>query len=112
MIDKEIQSPEQAVIDIVDGSCVMIGGFGSAGMPDQLIDLLFDRGATDLTIISNNAGNGETGLAALMKHRRVYTDMAIFEIIHKECRVVELADGLTLSELEQKVDVKLRYSLS
>jgi 3-oxoadipate CoA-transferase alpha subunit len=71
MIDKEIQSPEQAVIDIVDGSCVMIGGFGSAGMPDQLIDLLIDRGATDLTIISNNAGNGETGLAALMKHRRV-----------------------------------------
>ena len=54
MIDKEIQSPEQAVIDIVDGSCVMIGGFGSAGMPDQLIDLLIDRGATDLTIISKD----------------------------------------------------------
>ena len=43
---------------------------------------------------------------------RIYTDMAIFEIIRKECRVVELADGLTLSELEQKIGVKLRYSLS
>src|SRR5262245_22306840 len=49
----------------------MIGGFGSAGMPVQLIDALIEQGARDLTIVSNNAGNGETGLAALLKRRRV-----------------------------------------
>jgi 3-oxoadipate CoA-transferase alpha subunit len=49
----------------------MIGGFGNAGMPSELIDALIDQGARDLTIINNNAGNGETGLAALLKARRV-----------------------------------------
>ena len=49
----------------------MIGGFGTAGMPDELIDALIGRGGGDLTIISNNAGNGETGVAALMKEKRV-----------------------------------------
>ncbi|PZU57650.1 MAG: 3-oxoadipate CoA-transferase [Sphingobium sp.] len=71
MIDKGIGSPQQAVADIRDGASVMIGGFGTAGMPDQLIDALIDRGVGDLTIINNNAGNGEAGVAALIKAGRV-----------------------------------------
>lgn len=61
----------QAVADIEDGSTVLIGGFGMAGMPVALIDALIDHGATDLTVVSNNAGNGDTGLAALLAARRV-----------------------------------------
>ena len=67
MIDKGFRSPAEAVADIHDGASVMIGGFGTAGMPDELIDALIDRGVGNLTIINNNAGNGETGLAALIK---------------------------------------------
>jgi len=71
VIDKTVASVEAAVADIKDGATVMIGGFGTAGMPDQLIDALIAHGARDLTIVNNNAGNGETGLAALLKARRV-----------------------------------------
>lgn len=71
VIDKRMDSAEAAVAGIADGASVMIGGFGTAGMPDDLIAALIARGARDLTIISNNAGNGEAGLAALMKERRV-----------------------------------------
>ena len=71
MIDKQAASAEAAVADIFDGAAVMIGGFGTAGMPDQLIDALIARGVGDLTIINNNAGNGETGLAALIREGRV-----------------------------------------
>jgi 3-oxoadipate CoA-transferase alpha subunit len=71
MIDKSIESAEAAVADIHDGASVMIGGFGTAGMPDQLIDALIARGAGDLTIINNNAGNGEQGVAALIREGRV-----------------------------------------
>ena len=71
MIDKTVTSVEAAVADIPDGATVMIGGFGTAGMPDQLIDALIGHGARNLTIVNNNAGNGETGLAALLKARRV-----------------------------------------
>ena len=60
-----------AVADINDGSTVLIGGFGMAGMPVALIDALIDHGATELTVVSNNAGNGDTGLAALLAARRV-----------------------------------------
>ncbi|MEU4689195.1 3-oxoacid CoA-transferase subunit A [Actinoplanes sp. NPDC023714] len=60
-----------AVAGIEDGSTVLIGGFGMAGMPVQLIDALIDQGATDLTVVSNNAGNGDTGLAALLAKGRV-----------------------------------------
>jgi 3-oxoadipate CoA-transferase alpha subunit len=56
---------------IHDGATIMIGGFGNAGMPRELIDGLIDQGATDLTIVNNNAGNGDTGLAALLAARRV-----------------------------------------
>ncbi|TFW32883.1 3-oxoacid CoA-transferase subunit A [Massilia horti] len=71
MIDKTFESLERAVADIPDGATVMIGGFGNAGMPTALIDALLAQGARDLTIVNNNAGNGETGLAALLKARRV-----------------------------------------
>jgi 3-oxoadipate CoA-transferase alpha subunit len=71
MIDKTFESLEKAVADIHDGATVMIGGFGNAGMPSSLIDALIAQGARDLTIVNNNAGNGETGLAALLKAKRV-----------------------------------------
>ena len=71
MIDKTIESAAAAVADIHDGAAVMIGGFGTAGMPAELIDALIAQGARDLTIVNNNAGNGETGVAALLKARRV-----------------------------------------
>ncbi len=71
MIDKIVQSLEAAVAGIRDGSTVLVGGFGTAGMPFALVDALIAQGARDLTIVSNNAGNGETGLAALLKAGRV-----------------------------------------
>lgn len=78
MIDKTVASPKAAVADIFDGASVMIGGFGTAGMPDQLIDALIERGVCDLTIISNNAGNGEAGVAALIKAGRVQKTICSF----------------------------------
>ncbi|MYT74923.1 MULTISPECIES: 3-oxoacid CoA-transferase subunit A [unclassified Streptomyces] len=64
-------TPDEAVAGIEDGSTVLVGGFGMAGMPVELIDALIRQGATDLTVVSNNAGNGDTGLAALLAKRRV-----------------------------------------
>lgn len=61
----------EAVAGIEDGSTVLVSGFGMAGMPVELIDALIDQGAGDLTVVSNNAGNGDTGLAALLAKRRV-----------------------------------------
>ena len=71
MIDKTVASLSSAVAGVQDGATVMIGGFGTAGMPSELIDALIAQGAKDLTIVNNNAGNGETGLAALLKAGRV-----------------------------------------
>jgi 3-oxoadipate CoA-transferase alpha subunit len=71
VIDKTLSICRDAVADIHDGATVMIGGFGRAGMPDELIDALIDQGARDLTIVNNNAGNGDSGLAALIAHQRV-----------------------------------------
>ncbi len=71
MIDKIVASPEAALADVPDGATVMIGGFGNAGMPATLIDALIARGARDLTIVNNNAGNADAGLAALIKAKRV-----------------------------------------
>jgi 3-oxoadipate CoA-transferase alpha subunit len=71
VIDKISESLEAAVADVQDGATVMIGGFGNAGMPSALIDALLAHGARDLTIVNNNAGNGDTGLAALLKAKRV-----------------------------------------
>lgn len=71
MIDKSVSTLADAVAGINDGATIMIGGFGPAGQPTQLIDALIAQGARDLTIINNNAGNGEIGLAALLKAGRV-----------------------------------------
>ena len=71
MIDKTFESLESAVAGIHDGATVMIGGFGNAGMPAALIDALIAQGARELTIVNNNAGNGDTGLAALLAAKRV-----------------------------------------
>lgn len=67
MINKLHDSVDEALADIPDGATVMIGGFGQAGQPVELIDGLIRHGATDLTIVNNNAGNGEVGLALLIK---------------------------------------------
>ncbi len=71
MINKRFQGPREAVADIRDGATVMIGGFGEAGSPIELIHALIDQGAKALTVISNNTGSGEVGLAALLKAERV-----------------------------------------
>jgi 3-oxoadipate CoA-transferase alpha subunit len=68
---KVMASPAEAVAGIRDGATVLVGGFGMAGMPVRLIDALIDSGVGDLTIVSNNAGNGDTGLAALLAAGRV-----------------------------------------
>lgn len=70
-MNKICPSLEAAVADVPDGASIMIGGFGDAGVPFQLIDALVAQGAKDLTIISNNAGTGEVGIAALIKYDRV-----------------------------------------
>jgi 3-oxoadipate CoA-transferase alpha subunit len=71
MIDKTVPTVTDALRGVADGATVMIGGFGGAGQPNELIDALIEQGARDLTIVNNNAGNGETGLAALLKAGRV-----------------------------------------
>lgn len=71
MINKQVSSPAEAVADVFDGATVMVGGFGEAGSPIELIHALIDQGATDLTVVSNNTGSGEVGLAALLKAGRV-----------------------------------------
>ena len=71
MIDKTNASLMDAISKIADGNTVMIGGFGPAGQPAELIDALIEHGAKDLTIVNNNAGNGDLGLAALLKAGRV-----------------------------------------
>jgi 3-oxoadipate CoA-transferase alpha subunit len=65
------QTTDEAVAGIEDGSTVLVGGFGLAGMPFDLVDALIRQGAMDLTIVSNNAGNGDVGLAALLKAGQV-----------------------------------------
>jgi 3-oxoadipate CoA-transferase alpha subunit len=71
MINKLVASATEALADIRDGATVMIGGFGTAGQPNELIDALIETGAKDLVIVNNNAGNGDTGLAALLANKRV-----------------------------------------
>jgi 3-oxoadipate CoA-transferase alpha subunit len=71
MIDKQLASPAEAVVDVFDGATVMIGGFGEAGSPIELVHALIDQGARDLTVVNNNTGSGEVGLAALIKAERV-----------------------------------------
>jgi 3-oxoadipate CoA-transferase alpha subunit len=71
LINKQWPSAAEAVADIANGSTVMIGGFGASGSPIELIHALIDHGSTDLTLVNNNAGNGEVGLAALIANGQV-----------------------------------------
>ena len=71
MIDKRVGSLAEAVEGIPDGATVLVGGFGESGVPVELCHALLDLGATDLTIVTNNAGAGETDVAALIRERRV-----------------------------------------
>src|SRR6266699_1132498 len=108
MIDKTVATPAAAVADIPDGATVMIGGFGTAGMPSELIDALIGHGARDLTIVNNNAGNGEVGLAALLKAKRVrkivcsfprQTDSYVFDALYHASEIeLELVPQGNLAE--------------
>jgi 3-oxoadipate CoA-transferase alpha subunit len=71
VIDKRVGSLADAVEGIEDGATVLVGGFGASGVPVELVHALLDRGATDLTVVTNNAGSGETDVAALLRERRV-----------------------------------------
>ncbi len=71
MVNKFVDSVHEAVVDVFDGATVLVGGFGGAGHPTELLHALIDQGATDLTVVNNNAGNFEVGLAALIKAGRV-----------------------------------------
>ena len=71
MLNKIFPSCAAALVDVRDGAVVLVGGFGEGGMPMALVEALIEQGARDLTIVSNNAGNGETGIAALLKAGRV-----------------------------------------
>ncbi len=91
-----LESVDEAVRGIADGSTVLVGGFGFAGMPFDLIDGLIRQGATDLTIVSNNAGNGDVGLAALLKAGRVrkvicsfprQSDSHVFDELYRAGRI-------------------------
>ena len=90
------ETADEAVAGVEDGSTVLVGGFGMAGMPVDLIDALIRQGATDLTVVSNNAGNGDTGLAALLARGRVRTmvcsfprqaDSWVFDGLYREGRI-------------------------
>jgi len=67
MIDKRFASADAALADVADGATVLVSGFGTAGIPEHLIDALVARAPRDLTLVCNNAGSGDTGLAALLK---------------------------------------------
>jgi 3-oxoadipate CoA-transferase alpha subunit len=91
-----VESVDEAVRGIADGSTVLVGGFGFAGMPFDLIDGLIRQGAKDLTIVSNNAGNGDVGLAALLKAGRVrkvicsfprQSDSYVFDELYRDGRI-------------------------
>ena len=97
-----------AVADVHDGASIMIGGFGNAGMPRALIDALIAQGARDLTIVNNNAGNGDTGLAALLSAGRVrkiicsfprQTDSHVFDGLYRSGKIeLELTPQGNLAE--------------
>lgn len=108
MIDKTVESVATALADLRDGATVMIGGFGGAGQPAELIVGLIAQGARDLTIVNNNAGNGDTGLAALLKTGRVrkiicsfprQVDSHVFDSLYRAGRIeLELVPQGNLAE--------------
>ncbi len=108
MIDKVFPDAHAAIAAVRDGATVMIGGFGGAGQPAELIAALIEHGARELTIVNNNAGNGETGLAALLKAGRVrkmicsfprQVDSQVFDGLYRAGRIeLELVPQGNLAE--------------
>jgi 3-oxoadipate CoA-transferase alpha subunit len=108
MINKIVQTMAEAMADIRDGAVVLLGGFGSIGQPNALIDGLIEHGATDLTVVSNNAGVGRIGLARLLELGRVRkiicsyprsVDPTVFEELYRAGKIdVEIVPQGTLAE--------------
>ena len=98
MINKVVNTVHEAVAGIFDGATVMISGFGEAGSPVELIHALIDHGAKDLTVVSNNAGSGHVGLAALIENRQVR------KII---CSFPRTAISVVFPELYRKGEIEL-----
>jgi 3-oxoadipate CoA-transferase alpha subunit len=108
VIDKTYPSVAKAVADIPDGATVMVGGFGASGSPIELLHALIDHGARDLTVINNNTGNGEVGLAALIANDQVSkmicsfprsSQSKVFPKLYREGRVeLEIVPQGTLAE--------------
>ncbi|MFO7721936.1 MAG: 3-oxoacid CoA-transferase subunit A [Bacteroidales bacterium] len=108
MINKIVASVHEAVADIFDGATVLISGFGEAGSPIELIHALIDQGARNLTIVSNNTGSGQVGLAALIANRQVTKMICSFprtsnsvvfpELYRKGAIELELVPQGTLAE--------------
>ena len=108
MIDKTVQTTADAMAGVKDGATVLVGGFGGAGQPMELIHALIEQGATDLTVVANNAGNGETGLAALLAAGRVRklicsfprsADSQVFDALYRAGRIeLELVPQGNLAE--------------
>jgi 3-oxoadipate CoA-transferase, alpha subunit len=108
MLSKLTPTASDALADIPDGATIMIGGFGRAGQPVELIDQLLEQGASDLTVINNNAGNGDTGLAALLAAGRVrkiicsfprQTDSHVFDALYRAGKIeLELVPQGNLAE--------------
>jgi len=71
VIDKRVGSLVEAVADVEDGATVLVGGFGNSGIPVELVHALLDQGARDLTLVTNNAGSGDSDVAALLREHRV-----------------------------------------
>lgn len=98
MINKIIGTAKEAVAEIFDGSTVMISGFGEAGSPIELIHALIDHGARNLTIVSNNTGNGHIGLAALIENKQVKKMI---------CSFPRTANSVVFPELYRRGEIEL-----
>jgi 3-oxoadipate CoA-transferase alpha subunit len=98
MINKIVKSASEAVSGIFDGATIMISGFGEAGSPIELIHALIDHGARDLTVISNNTGNGHIGLAALIENKQVRKMI---------CSFPRTANSVVFPELYRKGEIDL-----
>lgn len=98
MINKKMSTPADAVSDIFDGATIMIGGFGEAGSPTELIHALLDQGAKNLTVVNNNTGSGHVGLAALIENKRVAKMI---------CSFPRTTNSMVFADLYRKGEIEL-----
>lgn len=108
MINKIVPSIDEAIAGVRDGHTVLIGGFGTSGIPNELVDGLIDQGARNLTVVNNNAGSGDTGLAALLATGRVrkiicsfprQADSHVFDSLYRAGKIeLELVPQGSLAE--------------